>query len=206
MCALATPARSAADRQTRQRSVRRHLPPSILMGILRRRSFRSKRGRRMPPTPQTLTSQQSFSPPTDRPNVPRSIQAARDVLLDLFGPTPSRRFAVRFWDGTADEPVEAPRFTLVLRTPEALRRMLTPPSELALAEAYIFGDIDIEGDLESAIDLSALAISRLGSLGAVLRLARHVLALPRHERDTGTNPRNAGGLRRFGKRHVEARD
>lgn len=45
-----------------------------------------------------------------------------------------------------------PRFTLVLKRPEALRAMFLAPSELTLGESYIYDDFDIEGDIEAAFD------------------------------------------------------
>src|SRR5690348_604238 len=153
---------------------------------------------------QPITTQQSFSetlpPGKDR----RALDAARMVLEDAFGPVPARRFAVRFWDGTVDEPVEAPRFTIVLESPGALRRMLLPPSELALAESYIFGDVDVEGDLEAAATIGDIAASRLRSPLALLRLARHILALPRDDRRT--DARVDASERLSGRRHSRRRD
>ncbi len=104
-----------------------------------------------------------------------AVDLSRKILMDLFGPPERRAFAVTFWDGSREEPGgQAPEFTLVLRRPGALRRMLLPPSELTLAEAYLRGDIEIEGDLGAATgmadDLSAL-------LTAPARLARVLLRL-----------------------------
>jgi cyclopropane-fatty-acyl-phospholipid synthase len=45
----------------------------------------------------------------------------------------------------------APRFTLVLNRPGALRRMFWPPGDLALGEAYLRDDFDIEGDMIAAV-------------------------------------------------------
>ena len=131
---------------------------------------------------QPISTQQSFSEAPPPGKTGRALEAARVVLDDAFGPVPARRFAVRFWDGTVDEPVEAPRFTIVLESPGALRRMLLPPSELSLSESYIFGDVDVEGDLEAAADLGDIAAARLRSPRALFRLSRHVLALPRDDR------------------------
>ena len=46
-----------------------------------------------------------------------------------------------------------PRFTIVLNTLGALRRMFGVPVEVSLAEAYIRGDFDIEGDMFAASEL-----------------------------------------------------
>ncbi|MGH3261370.1 MAG: class I SAM-dependent methyltransferase, partial [Trebonia sp.] len=56
---------------------------------------------------------------------------------------------VRAWDGTRAGPSDAP--TLVLRSPRALRRLLSRPGELGIARAYVTGDIDIEGDIDDAL-------------------------------------------------------
>ena len=71
---------------------------------------------------------------------------ASAILENLFVPS-GRTFALRFWDGTVEGPKASfePSFTLVLRRPGALRRMLLPPTGLALGEAYLHGDFDVEG-------------------------------------------------------------
>ena len=56
---------------------------------------------------------------------------------DLF-PAP-RAYSVELWDGSELPATEAAKFRLVLQHPAALRRMITPPLELSLGEAYIYG-------------------------------------------------------------------
>ena len=78
-------------------------------------------------------------------------RVASAVLEDLFGPS-GRMFALRMWDGTVECPKASfePRFTLVLRRPGALRRMLLPPTDRVLCEAYLHDDFDVEGKNWSA--------------------------------------------------------
>ncbi|MGW0827410.1 class I SAM-dependent methyltransferase [Streptomyces sp. NPDC002845] len=57
------------------------------------------------------------------------------------------------WDGSEAGPPGAP--TLVVRNRRALRRLLWKPGELGLARAWVAGDLDIEGDLYTALDLLA---------------------------------------------------
>ena len=162
----------------------------------------------MSTTQQALTTQQSFSEDFPPQKSGKAIAAARAVLEDAFGPIVSRRFAVRFWDGTVDEPAEEPRFTIVLETPGALRRMMAPPSELSLAESYIFGSVDVEGDLEAAASLGDVAAERLRSARALFRLTRHILALPRDRvmnHDDGSAHR-ASSSHLSGRRHSTQRD
>lgn len=162
----------------------------------------------MSTTQHDLVTQHSFSEESRPPKSRKGLAAARAVLEDAFGPVASRRFAVRFWDGSTDEPAEEPRFTIVLETPGALRRMLMRPSELALAESYIFGAVDVEGDLEAAAGLGDIAAARLRSPRALLRLARHILALP-HDDDAADDSGASGRLpaqRLSGRRHSTRRD
>jgi cyclopropane-fatty-acyl-phospholipid synthase len=80
----------------------------------------------------------------------RTVQTSLSFLKGLLGDYHPREFAVRLWDGTMweAEPGWPARFTLVLQHPGALRIMFWPPGELALAEAYVHGDFDIEGRIE----------------------------------------------------------
>jgi len=108
----------------------------------------------------------------------RAIQITHAMLADLFERHGPRAFAIRLWDGQL-LPAEgglAPRFTLVLTHPGALRRMFLPPGELTVAEAYVRGDFDLEGDLVAAMVL-ATAFAAL-TPGEWLRLGRQAAALP----------------------------
>ena len=66
------------------------------------------------------------------------------LLEELLGPEPP--VAVRAYDGTDMGPPDA-KVTIVIRSPDALRRILTRPGELGFARAYVAGDIDLEGDI-----------------------------------------------------------
>jgi cyclopropane-fatty-acyl-phospholipid synthase len=52
---------------------------------------------------------------------------------------------LRAWDGSEHGPADAP--VVVLRSRKALRRLAWNPGELGLAQAYVTGEIDVEGDL-----------------------------------------------------------
>src|SRR6478672_5312915 len=60
--------------------------------------------------------------------------------------------AVRAYDGSELGPPDAPA-AIVIRSPQALRRIVTAPGELGIARAYVAGDIDLEGDIFSALAL-----------------------------------------------------
>ncbi|MFS4093161.1 class I SAM-dependent methyltransferase [Streptomyces sp. AF1A] len=68
----------------------------------------------------------------------------------LGAPLPVR---IRAWDGSQAGPPGAP--ALVVRNRRALRRMLFKPGELGLARAWVAGDLEIEGDLYTALDAMA---------------------------------------------------
>jgi cyclopropane-fatty-acyl-phospholipid synthase len=69
------------------------------------------------------------------------------IAAEVFGGELPIR--LRAWDGSAAGPSDAP--TLVLRSPRALRRLLWHPGELGLAQAYVTGEIDVEGDLAQGL-------------------------------------------------------
>jgi len=96
----------------------------------------------------------------------------------LLGDYPRRDFQVRFWDDTTWGTERQPRFTLVLKHPGALRAMFSSPSELALGEAYIHDDFDIEGDIEAAFDLSDYLLGQERSLWESVDLNERLKKLP----------------------------
>jgi cyclopropane-fatty-acyl-phospholipid synthase len=121
----------------------------------------------------------ALAPPAAPSRAARALTAARAALEIAFGPVEQRTFAVRLWDDSVDAPPGPhPPFTLIVRRPGALRRALLPPSELALAEAYLRDDLDAEGDITEAGRLTDVAASQLRSPAALLRLARALLTLP----------------------------
>ena len=116
------------------------------------------------------------------------------VLEDLFGPSSERSFALRLWDGTVEGPKAShePHFTLVLKRSGALRRMLLPPTELALGEAYLRDDFDVEGNLEKAAELADIIATRLRSPTLLARLVHRLRKLPSDdlpENDSSNSPR-----------------
>ena len=128
------------------------------------------------------------------------------LLEDLFGPSSERPFALRLWDGTVQRPGvgHEPSFTLVLNRPGALRRMLLPPTDLALGEAYLRDDFDVEGDLEKATELADVLAARLRSPALLARLARQLRQLPADDAPKKAGDGPPGHLR--GRLHSRQRD
>ncbi len=59
---------------------------------------------------------------------------------------------IRAYDGSRAGPIESPA-AVVVRSPRALRRLVTSPDELGLGRAYVSGELDIEGDMFSVLAL-----------------------------------------------------
>ncbi len=121
-----------------------------------------------------------------------ALEASRriyDLLAAESGQPPPR---VRTWSGDTWGPADASS-TLVLRHPGAFGALLLPPTDLVAGEAYVFDDIDIEGDIVALMRFGAGLIDT-GALTRlrVVRLAAH---LPKERRRHETErPRFTGRL------------
>jgi cyclopropane-fatty-acyl-phospholipid synthase len=81
-----------------------------------------------------------------------SARAAR-LLATIFRDVKAP-FAVRMWDGATHGFGEgAPRFTLVLHDPRVIRELVFYRDPLRLADSYLRGEVDLEGDLFEALQL-----------------------------------------------------
>jgi cyclopropane-fatty-acyl-phospholipid synthase len=69
------------------------------------------------------------------------------AATELFS-GPTREFTVRLWDGTTLPPARGSsvRGAVVLTCPRALDAFLPPATERDLSEAYLDGDLELEGD------------------------------------------------------------
>jgi cyclopropane-fatty-acyl-phospholipid synthase len=138
----------------------------------------------------------------------RLVALTHTILAELFGPAEQRDFAVRLWNRAVETPSSnsQAKFTLVLESPGSLRRMLLPPSELSMVESYLRGDIDVEGDLESASTIADALAERLRSVRTVARVTRHLLALPSDGRDSVTDVSARSRAHPRGRMHSKDRD
>ncbi len=126
-------------------------------------------------------------------------QRCLSLLQDLFSGAPVD-FSVRLWHGLCVPfGTAASRFTLVLNHPGALRCMFLPCNQLTLAEAYIFNDYDIEGDIEACLQLADHLLQRRLGWGEKVGYVRQLLALPAPQR-------RVGGIRLGGRPHSPQRD
>jgi cyclopropane-fatty-acyl-phospholipid synthase len=77
--------------------------------------------------------------------------------------------AVAAYDGSRAGPADAAT-TLIVRSPDALRRVITAPGELGLARAYVSGELDVDGEIWDLLALRDRLPEVRISPRAVLRL------------------------------------
>jgi cyclopropane-fatty-acyl-phospholipid synthase len=135
------------------------------------------------------------------------LTRARRVVDQGFGPARQRPFSVRYWNGYLETGGLDPdnRTTLVIRAPGVLRTIFIRPSELALSEAFLRGDLEVEGELEPAVSFGHRLGRRLSTLAILAQLAWLASRLPAN----GTNRAGASlRPRRWipGPAHSRARD
>jgi cyclopropane-fatty-acyl-phospholipid synthase len=72
------------------------------------------------------------------------------LIESLLGP--DLPVAIRAYDGTTLGPSDAPA-TIVIHSPDAIARILQAPGELGFGRAYVAGDLDVNGDIFTALSL-----------------------------------------------------
>jgi cyclopropane-fatty-acyl-phospholipid synthase len=110
----------------------------------------------------------SERPPAAAPTPPTKTGVAADLaalVTPLFGG--ELPFRLRAWDGSEAGPADTP--VAILRSPDALRRLLWAPGELGLAQAYVTGELDVEGDLQTALQNVWATVRERGLTGQPLR-------------------------------------
>jgi len=142
-----------------------------------------------------------------RSGVPTSGVApalARALRSAAGGELPVRLTA---WDGSVAGPQDAP--SVVLRSPDALRRVLRHPGELGAAQAYVTGELDVEGDLDAALT-HVWAVARKRGLRGVRPSAGAIASLLGTAREVGAfgrpPPAPASQARLRGRLHSALRD
>ncbi len=74
-----------------------------------------------------------------------------DAIARVFSSATSQ-VAVRVYDGSRAGPKDAP-VTIDIRSPRAFSYLATAPGQLGLARAFVTGDIDVDGDLYTALSI-----------------------------------------------------
>ncbi|MFD7873456.1 class I SAM-dependent methyltransferase [Streptomyces sp. NPDC059766] len=146
-------------------------------------------------------------------STPRTVRTTRSgaahrlaALVEdaLGGPLPVR---LRAWDGSETGPAGGP--VVVVRSRRALRRLLWRPDELGVAQAYVTGELDVDGDLAGGLralwaaarehDLHPPRLT-LADRTRALRTAVRLGAVGPRPADPASQARLRGGL------HSKARD
>jgi cyclopropane-fatty-acyl-phospholipid synthase len=102
--------------------------------------------------------------------------AAAPLLGHLFNQELPVRF--EFWDGTTLGPIDRKEAVLV-RSPDAIRRILWAPRELGLARAFVMGDLQCEGDIHEVLELLHRAAPADIRTGPIARLSFRALTAAR---------------------------
>lgn len=92
------------------------------------------------------------------------------------------------WDGSTAGPQDAPH--VCLNSPNILRRMLWAPGELGAAQAYVTGELEVEGDLVAALRhaWSVVAERNLSRVRMTPRVVASVAALIKDTGAIGPRP------------------
>lgn len=109
--------------------------------------------------------------------------ASKAFIRSVVSGHPDAGFRVQLWNGDSFDASEGarPRFTLVLKRPDALRTMLAWPTDRSICEAY-FGDVfDLDGDFEEVFRVAEL-LGRGLSAGRAPGLLRRYYSLPKGKR------------------------
>ncbi len=132
-----------------------------------------------------------------------AVETSVHLLDDLFGPIIGDKVGFRLWDGTCWPDDRPKATTLVLNHPGALRAMFLPGSEVGVAEAYLYDDFDVEGDIIGVFAVVDGLVETTGGWSKKIRAARDLLRLPAGPEHAAT-PRGPAHL--SGKLHSIERD
>lgn len=125
------------------------------------------------------------------------------LLDEVFSPAGAKHVSVHLWNGRI-WPDDSPRpATLVLKHPGALRSMLAQGTEVGLAEAYLYDDFDIEGDIESVFALADHLEGTTLGWRKKLRTANQLFQLPNVDSHHSIQ---RGPAHTTGKKHSVERD
>ena len=88
--------------------------------------------------------------------------ALNALFKDYGGPA----FSIQLWDGWhwSSSIAERPVSTIVVRNPQTLNSLVAEPNEIALGEAFIHNDLDVEGDIFSVFSIGEYILNRPPSL------------------------------------------
>ncbi|MFV1996460.1 MAG: class I SAM-dependent methyltransferase [Acidiferrobacterales bacterium] len=114
-------------------------------------------------------------------------QVLSDVLSTFDGPV-----SVKLWNGEEITNHDHPLCTVVFRQPEALRDLLWRQDVVKLAEHYLAGTIEIEGELERVFELAEYLEQVKIPRSVKMRALWFVATLPRGRRTKALNAARSG--------------
>jgi cyclopropane-fatty-acyl-phospholipid synthase len=128
----------------------------------------------------------------------RSMAIVEELLRDYH----PRNFAVELWDGTQLLPEHGQfcRFTWRINNASALRAVFRSDQQVALGEAYAYGDFDLIGDILAIFPLAEHLANKRWSARDKLRIGGLLLGLP------GRNHHQHSPAHRLGRLHSKSRD
>lgn len=124
------------------------------------------------------------------------------IVQELLREYHPRDFAIELWEGSRwnPEPGQFCRFTWHLHRPSVLRALLRPDRQVALGEAFIYGDFDISGDILAVFPVAEYLEQKHFGPGKKLRLGSMLFGLPSKFHEEAVRPE----LR--GRAHSKSRD
>src|SRR5579884_1589060 len=110
----------------------------------------------------------------------RSAAKAMSIVQELLHDYHPRDFAIQFWDGSRcdAEPGQFCRFTWHIHHPNVLRSLLRSDRQVALGEAFIYGDFDVSGDILGIFPVAEYLEQKHFSTAGKLRIGTLLLGLP----------------------------
>ncbi|AEF41558.1 class I SAM-dependent methyltransferase [Hoyosella subflava] len=118
------------------------------------------------------------------PAAPLPARPAAEIIAGVLEPLTGSPLPVRIeaWDGSTAGPSGVP--VVELASPDAILRMLWHPGELGAAQAYVTGELDVQGDLGAALD-HVWRVVRERNLRAVRPHPRNLARIARAARELG---------------------
>jgi cyclopropane-fatty-acyl-phospholipid synthase len=113
----------------------------------------------------------------------RTARGLLETLLEGY----RGRGAIRLWNGETVAADSETSSLIVVRQPALVRHMVLGRDLTTLAEAYLGGDLEIEGAIESVFDVVEFLRRRRFTLGERWRVLRQALQLPARYRPAGAS-------------------
>ncbi|HEY7354716.1 MAG TPA: class I SAM-dependent methyltransferase [Terriglobales bacterium] len=110
----------------------------------------------------------------------KSVSKAMAIVHELLHDYHPRDFAIEFWDGSRWDPEAGQfcRFTWHIHHPGVLRSLLRSDRQVALGEAFIYGEFDISGDILAIFPIAEYLEQKHFGAGSKLKLGTMLLGLP----------------------------